>query len=218
MLGCVRRRAPLPRAGRGVPVRAILLRMVLAVTAAAALAAGGIAFAGASIVPGRNGKIVVGQNFPNFGFTINPNGSERDAVGPPGSTTCTGWSPNGGKVLCNVWGQNHVQPATANPDGSGFRLLNPARKLDLFCLSWSPDGRRLLCHSEGMLNPAQAGLYSIRAADGRGLVRITASPSGFSTTGTASPPTALASCTHDSTPTGTACSSRRTVTERGGLG
>ena len=30
-----------------------------------------------------------------------------------------------------------------------------------------------------MQNPAQAGLYSIRAADGRGLVRITASPSGF---------------------------------------
>jgi Tol biopolymer transport system component len=160
-------------------VRAILLRIVLAVTAAATLVAGGIASAGASVVPGRNGKIVVGQVFPNFGFTINPNGSERDSIGPPGSTTCMGWSPNGGKVLCNVWGHNHVQPATANPDGSDFHLLNPARKLDLFCLSWSPDGRRLLCHSEGMLNPAQAGLYSIRAADGRGLVRITATPNGF---------------------------------------
>jgi Tol biopolymer transport system component len=167
-------------------VRAILLRIVLAVTAATALVAGGIASAGASVVPGRNGKIVVGQNHPgpsptkhNFGFTINPNGSERDTIGPPGSTTCTGWSPNGRNVLCNLWGQNHVQPATANPDGSGFHLLNPARKLDLFCLSWSPTGRRLLCHSEGMKNPAQAGLYSIRAADGRGLVRITATPSGF---------------------------------------
>jgi Tol biopolymer transport system component len=30
-----------------------------------------------------------------------------------------------------------------------------------------------------MLKPAQAGLYSVGAADGRGLVRITASPSGF---------------------------------------
>lgn len=160
-------------------MRAILLRIVLAVTAVATLVAGGIASAGASVVPGRNGKIVVGQVFPNFGFTINPNGSERDSIGPPGSTTCMGWSPDGGKVLCNLWGHNHVQPATANPDGSGFRLLNPARKLDLFCLSWSPTGQRLLCHSEGMQNPAQAGLYSIRAADGRGLLRITASPSGF---------------------------------------
>jgi len=135
--------------------------------------------AGASVVPGRNGKIVAGQVFPNFGFTINPNGSERATIGPAGSTTCIGWSPDGRKVLCNVWGQNHVQPATANPDGSDFHLLNPTRKLDLFCLSWSPDGRRLLCHSEGMQNPAQTGLYSIKAVDGRDLVRITASPSGF---------------------------------------
>lgn len=160
-------------------MRAVLLRIVSAVTAAAALTAGGIASAGASAVPGRNGKVVVGQVFPNFGFTINPDGSARDAIGPPGSTTCVGWSPDGRKVLCNLWGQNHVQPATANPDGSDFRLLDPGRRLDLFCLSWSPDGRRLLCHSEGMQDPAQAGLYSIRAADGRGLVRITASPSGF---------------------------------------
>ena len=115
-------------------MRAILLRIVLAVTAATALVAGGIASAGASVVPGRNGKIVVGQNHPgpsptkhNFGFTINPNGSERNTIGPPGSTTCIGWSPNGRKVLCNLWGQNHVQPATANPDGSDLHLLNPAR-------------------------------------------------------------------------------------------
>lgn len=162
----------------------LILRAAVAVGAAvvllgpAVVAAGSGGAAGASVVPGRNGKIVVGQVFPNFGFTINPNGSRRHRIGPPGSTTCVGWSPSGRKVLCNVWGQNHVQPATANPDGSDFHLLNSARKLDLFCLSWSPTGRRLLCHSEGMQNPARAGLYSIRAADGRGLVRITASPSG----------------------------------------
>lgn len=143
-----------------------------------ALAVGGFASAGASVVPGPNGKIVVGQVFPNFGFTINPNGSDRHRVGPPGSTTCVGWSPDGDRVLCNLWGTNHVQPATANPDGSDFRLLDPSRKLDLFCLSWSPTGRRLLCHSEGMQNPAQAGLYSIRASDGRGLVHVSATPVG----------------------------------------
>jgi hypothetical protein len=142
------------------------------------LVIGGLASASASVVPGANGKIVVGQVFPNFGFTLYANGSDRHTVGPPGSTTCVGWSPSGDKVLCNLWGTNHVQPATANPDGSDFRLLNPSRKLDLFCLSWSPTSRRLLCHSEGMQNPAQAGLYSIRPSDGRGLVRISATPSG----------------------------------------
>src|SRR5262245_60406672 len=80
----------------------------------AVVAAGSSGTAGASVVPGRNGKIVVGQVFPNFGFTINPNGSEQHSIGPAGSTTCIGWSPSGRKVLCNLWDQNHVQPATAN--------------------------------------------------------------------------------------------------------
>lgn len=139
--------------------------------------------ASAGVVAGRNGKIVVGQVFPNFGFTINPNGSERDTVGQRRSTTCIGWSPSGRKVLCNLWGKNHVQPAVASPAGSGFHLLNPTRKLDLFCVSWSPTRRRLLCHSEGMQNAAQAGLYSVKASDGRDLVRITASPGGVSDDG-----------------------------------
>jgi len=168
---------------RGLISRAAVASAAVALLGSAVAAANTGGTARASVVPGRNGKIVVGQVFPNFGFTINPNGSQRDTIGPRGSTSCVGWSPNGRKVLCNLWGRNHVQPATANPDGSDFRLLNPARKLDLFCVSWSPTGRRLLCHSEGMQNPAQAGLYSIRAADGRDLVRITASPRGSSDDG-----------------------------------
>jgi WD40 repeat protein len=158
---------------------AVVASAAVALLGSAIVTANGGGTARASVVPGRNGKIVVGQAFPNFGFTINPNGSERDTIGPRGSTSCVGWSPNGRKVLCNLWGRNHVQPATANPDGSDFHLLNPARKLDLFCVSWAPTGRRLLCHSEGMRNPAQAGLYSIRASDGRDLVRITTLPRGF---------------------------------------
>ncbi|MEA2507103.1 MAG: TolB protein [Actinomycetota bacterium] len=155
-----------------------LRRLVVLVAFGLTAVVGGVADAGASVIAGHNGKIVVGQVFPNIGFTINPNGAERHSVGPPGSTTCVGWSPNGEKVLCNLWGTDHVQPATANPDGSDFRLLDPRRKLDLFCLSWSPTGTRLLCHSEGMQNPAQAGLYSIRASDGRDLERLSATPSG----------------------------------------
>jgi hypothetical protein len=121
-------------------MRGLIRRAAVAAAAAvvllgpAVLTASASGTAGASVVPGRNGKIVVGQNHPgpsptkhNFGFTINPNGSERNTIGPPGSTTCIGWSPNGRKVLCNLWGQNHVQPATANPDGSDLHLLNPAR-------------------------------------------------------------------------------------------
>jgi TolB protein len=129
----------------------------------------------ASIAPGTNGKIVFGQIEPNYGVTINPDGSDEHQIGPPGSTTCNTWSPDGSKVLCNVWSEDGVQPATANPDGSGFTLLNPDLPLDLFCLSWSPDGTRLLCHSEGM-NGADAGLYTVRSSDAGDPVRVTATP------------------------------------------
>ena len=129
-----------------------------------------------AILPGPNGKIVFGQVFPNYGFTINPDGSDKHQIGPAGSTTCNNWSPDGSKALCNLWGQDDVQPATANPDGSDFTLLNPNLPLDLFCLSWSPDGARLLCHSEGMANRTDAGLYTVRSPDAGDLVRVTAQP------------------------------------------
>jgi Tol biopolymer transport system component len=127
----------------------------------------------ASIPPGTNGKVVFGQIEPNYGFTIDPDGSDEHQIGPPGSTTCNSWSPDGGKVLCNLWSDAGVQPATANPDGSDFTVLNPNLPLDLFCRSWSPDGTRLLCHSEDM---NQAGLYTVRSSDAGDVVRVSATP------------------------------------------
>lgn len=153
-------------------------RRVIAVATVSALALLGLVAlaspAQGSIAPGTNGKIVFGQIEPNYGVTINPDGSDEHQVGPSGSTTCTTWSPDGSKVLCNVWSEDGVQPATANPDGSGFTLLDP--DIDLFCLSWSPDGDRLLCHSEGMANPADAGLYTVRSSDAGDVARVSATP------------------------------------------
>jgi Tol biopolymer transport system component len=133
----------------------------------------------ASFPPGTNGKIVFGQVFPNYGVTINPDGSGLSQVGPVGNTTCNTWSLDSTKVLCNVWSPDGVpQPATANPDGSDFTLLNQNLPLDLFCLNWSPDGARLLCHSEGLANPADAGLYTVRSSDAGNLVRVSTSIPG----------------------------------------
>jgi hypothetical protein len=78
-----------------------------------------------------NGKIAFGQVEPNYGVTIDLDGSDQHQIGPVGSTTCNTWSPDSSKVLCNVWSEAGVQPATANPDGSGFTLLNPNLPLDL---------------------------------------------------------------------------------------
>jgi Tol biopolymer transport system component len=166
-----------PRSVRSLALCLFLLPVGIAV----AVAAVGAAPASASAtLPGTNGKIVFGQIEPNYGFTINPDGSDKRRIGPAGQTTCNSWSPDGSRVLCNLWGQDDVQPATADPDGSDFTLLNPNLPLDLFCLSWSPDGARLLCHSEGMANPPDAGLYTVRSSDADDLVRITAqAPKGF---------------------------------------
>jgi TolB protein len=139
------------------------------------------AFPAGATGAGKNGKILFGQVFPNYGVTINPDGSNPIAIGPVDSTTCNTWSPDSSKVLCNLWSPEGVpQPATANPDGTGFTLLNPNLPFDLFCLNWSPTGTRLLCHSDGIANPADAGLYTVRASDAGDIVRVsTTLPGGF---------------------------------------
>jgi Tol biopolymer transport system component len=159
------------------PVRSLGLILVLpAVAIAVVIIVLGAASASATL-PGANGKIVFGQVFPNYGFTIDPDRSDKHQIGPAGNTTCVNWSPDGSKVLCNLWSADDVpQPATANPDGSDFKLLNPNLPLDLFCLAWSPDGTRLLCHSEGIANRADAGLYTVRSSDAGDLVRVAATP------------------------------------------
>jgi Tol biopolymer transport system component len=158
------------RSGR---VRLVAL-LVVALFALAAFPAGAVS--------GTNGKILFGQVFPNYGVTINPDGSNPIQIGPVDSTTCDTWSPDSSKVLCNLWSPEGVppgvQPAMANPDGSGFTLLNSNLPLDLFCLNWSPTGARLLCHSEGMANPDDAGLYTVRSSDAGDLVRVSTTPPG----------------------------------------
>jgi Tol biopolymer transport system component len=156
--------------------KTIVLGLVASLAAVAALAT---VPAGAT-VSSTNGKIVFGQIFPNYGVTIDPDGSDPHQVGPVDITSCNTWSPDSSKVICSLFseeGEEGVpQPATANPDGSGFALLNPNLPLPLFCLSWSPDGSRLLCHSDGEANPADAGLYTVRSSDAGDLVRVSTTP------------------------------------------
>jgi Tol biopolymer transport system component len=151
-------------------------RVRLVVLLASALFVLAVLPAGAT-VSATNGKIAFG-----FGdaFTINPDGTQVHQIGVPGRTGCPSWSPDSSKLLCNVFGDNGPQPATANPDGSDFTYLNTNLPLDLFCLFWSPGGTRLLCHSEGILDPADAGLYTVRSSDAGDLVRVTTTlPGGF---------------------------------------
>ena len=53
------------------------------------------------------------------------------------------------------------QPASANPDGSGFALLDPTATDGIFCQTWSPDAARVLCYFDnGLLTAGSTDLSS----------------------------------------------------------
>jgi hypothetical protein len=87
------------------------------------------------------------------------------------------WSPDGRRILLNVWTppSGPARPAIMNADGTSFRSIDPKGIVgDLGCSAWSPDGSSLLC-SIVTADPATAGIYSIRS-DGTHLTRLTISP------------------------------------------
>ncbi|MEP6639857.1 MAG: hypothetical protein ABJC39_10950 [Chloroflexota bacterium] len=120
-------------------------------------------------------------------FVIDPDGSNERAI-PGGSTTWSwiyAWNRDGTKLLMSV-GDTWSRPAVVNGDGSGLKVLDayPGRKMHLSPFGWSADGSRILVASGAPdphpdrpdANVADLGLYTVRASDGGGLRRVSASP------------------------------------------
>ena len=135
--------------------------------------------------PGPNGQILFSRYDPAIDddhlFTANPDGSHVVQLPPfAAGGECGSWSPDGTKVLENTANQNGIgRPATVNPDGSGFKLLdNPDRGLFLGCGTWSPDMTRITSEGFGVTDPGRNGIYTMRSSDGRGLFRVTTNPGG----------------------------------------
>jgi Tol biopolymer transport system component len=141
--------------------------------------------AGASSAP-TNGKIAFSRGDvvtdTSRGFTINPDGTGENQVGVGvHDVNCGDWSPDSSKLLCQDFVDvEGARPAIANPDGSGFTVLDayPGVQQNLNCSAWSPNGARLLCGSGEDDNPADDGLRTVRASDGGGQVQITSTPIG----------------------------------------
>jgi Tol biopolymer transport system component len=148
--------------------------------------------AGASPPPNTNGKIAFTRYdlIADRGstFTIDPDGSHEAQIGVGEDVICPAWSPDGSKILvCDFLVGEGSRPATADPDGSDFTLLDayPGLHQALTCLDWSPDGTRFICATDvgsGNPNPADNGLYTLRSSDGSDLERVTVTPEGYDDT------------------------------------
>jgi Tol biopolymer transport system component len=139
-----------------------------------------------------NGKIAFTRYDPiadrGAVFTIDPNGTHEAQVGEGEDVICPAWSPDGSKILvCDFLPGEGSRPATADPDGSDFTLLDayPGLQQALTCMEWSPDASRFICATDvgsGNPDPADNGLYTVRSSDGSGLERVTVTPEGYDDT------------------------------------
>jgi hypothetical protein len=96
-------------------------------------------------------------------FTVGPDGSPPHDLHV--TATCAVWFPDGSKILITndaaVGAGTPLRPAVIDPNGSNLRPLDATRNPDL---------------NLGCGNLSLDGIYSVRASDGGGLVRLLEGP------------------------------------------
>ena len=162
---------------------------VLPATAAAPLPTQSLA---PSLAPLPGGRLAYGVFSPSglALFTTNVDGTDTQPLLPlPKEAEQPRWSPDG-RRLSVVIGSALVGNGLVNPDGSHFvPFKNPDRTLNLGCTGWSPDGLRLACGgwTWSEADHARNGIYTVRATDGRDLIRVTSPGGAFDGPGDYSP-------------------------------
>jgi Tol biopolymer transport system component len=116
-------------------------------------------------------------------FTVGTDGSNLRDLDVLAS--CAEWFPDGSRILITNDADrgpgNPLRPAVIQPDGSGREALGgtPDRDLELGCGDVSPDGTRIVLEGFNEADTSHNGIYSIRATDGGGLVRLTNGPDTY---------------------------------------
>jgi Tol biopolymer transport system component len=121
-------------------------------------------------------------------FTTNVDGTDTRPL-LPSNAEQPRWSPDG-RRLSVVSESALVGSGLVDPDGSHFLpFKNPDRALNMGCTGWSPDGLRLACGVSAWSKADQTrnGIYTVRATDGRDLIRVTNPGNAFDGPGDYSP-------------------------------
>jgi Tol biopolymer transport system component len=118
---------------------------------------------------------------PTHWFTVRTDGSDvRDLHV---SATCAVWFPRGHRILITndaaLGPRGQLRPAVVEPDGTGLRSLDATgdTDLNLGCGAVSPDGSKIAIEGFGIPGHHDVnGIYSIRATNGGGAVRLLSGP------------------------------------------
>jgi Tol biopolymer transport system component len=109
-----------------------------------------------------------------------PDGSNETELPLPGPEGGGRWSRSGKEIaVMTILPDDRVGTAIILPDGTVDRVLDiPDKSLNLVCTVWSPDDSRLACEGWDNKDPSRSGIYTVSAADGSELQRLTTTPKG----------------------------------------
>ncbi|MDQ3734286.1 MAG: hypothetical protein M3400_09870 [Actinomycetota bacterium] len=107
--------------------------------------------------------------------TMNPDGSQVEELFPEFGYGARS-SPDGTEISLFCCGDGMAAHIVDVETGELRTFPMPDPALETNCGPWSPDGTRLTCASFGVDDPSLNGIYSINAADGGDLRRITSAP------------------------------------------
>ena len=121
-------------------------------------------------------------------YVVAADGSESDVELLFAGGGAGRWSPDGSEVSVFCCDDGMVAHLVDVVTGDVRGVETPDPTLELHCdFGWSPDGERLVCEGYGVDDPSRNGIYSVRASDGGGLMRITSNPDGGDIPGDYSP-------------------------------
>lgn len=160
-----------------LPVSLLVASMALAACSGSPPATNGEASASPSTAPPAQGHIlyshITGSGVGEF-FVANPDGSDETPFAPGKEFEARNLSPDGSRLaLVAEDGPGAFVGGTVEVDGSAFRLFpHLDGSLNLACGVWASP-RRLACEGWDDSDPSRAGIYTVRASDGRDPRRLT---------------------------------------------